>query len=94
MRTGLGIFPMSGVAAQAEKRLILHQQVIGNGAVRVMTDAAVLNHRRMLIDKRPLIFRMAFKAQISDGILCSDCDFLCREHYGSFHRSTCLSLTG
>ena len=69
MRTGLGIFPMSGVAAQAEKRLILHQQVIGNGSVRVMTDAAVLNHRRMLIDKRPLIFRMAFKAQVSDGIL-------------------------
>ena len=69
MRTGLGIFPMTGVTAQAEKRLILHQQVIGNGPVRLMTDAAVLNHRRMLIDKRPLIFRMAFKAQVSDGIL-------------------------
>ena len=68
MRTGLGIFPMTGVTAQAEKRLILHQQVIGNGSVRVMTDAAVLNNRRMLIDKRTLIFSMTFKAQISDGI--------------------------
>jgi hypothetical protein len=57
------------MTADAKKRLILHQQVIGNGSVRIMTDAAVLNHRGMLIDKRPLIFRMTFKAQVIYSIL-------------------------
>jgi hypothetical protein len=68
MRTGLWIFPMPGVTAKTKKWLILHQQVISDGPMRLMTDAAVLNRRRMLIDKWALIFCMAFKTQVIDGI--------------------------
>ncbi len=65
---GLGVFPGPGVTAQAKKRLVLDEQVIGNSSMRLMAGAAVFNYRSMFIYKRPLIFPMAFKTQVIERI--------------------------
>ena len=51
------------MATQAEERHGLAQQIIGHGAVRVVTIRTILRHRRVLVYKRPLLFCMALVAQ-------------------------------
>ena len=57
------------VAAQAEERGRLPQQVVGHGSVRLMANAAVLANRRVFKGKRALLLRVALVAQQVDGRL-------------------------
>ena len=57
---------MSFVAPQAQQGFALAQQVICDRAVWFMADRAVLDNRRMFIDKRALILRMAGKTDLID----------------------------
>ena len=50
------------VAPQAQERRGLPQEVVGHGTMWFVADSAVLRHRRMLINMRSLLLRMAFIA--------------------------------
>ena len=52
------------VAPQAQERRRLLQEVVGDGAVRLVAIGAVLSYRRMFPHKRPLLLRVAFEAQL------------------------------
>ena len=66
MGTGSVKTLMPPVTPQAEKRLILFQEIIGNGAVHIMAEVTILLDRGMLIEKWPLLVRMALVAQVID----------------------------
>src|SRR6266540_1513378 len=53
------------VALQAEEWLILLQQVISNGAVRVVTNGAIFLDRLMFEHKRALVAAVAVEAEVS-----------------------------
>ena len=55
---------MSFMALQADERLVLLQQVVGNCSVRIVADGAVFRDRRMLKHKWPLVARMAVDAEV------------------------------
>lgn len=55
---------MSPMTAQAEKRLILPQQIIGNGSMHIMAKITTLLDGRMIIKKWPLLIGMALVAEI------------------------------
>ena len=55
---------MARVAAQAQKRRRLVQKVVGHRPVWIVTKTAVLRHRRVFPDKRPLLLRVALITEI------------------------------
>jgi hypothetical protein len=57
---------MAAVTPEAEKGFVLFQEVVGNGPVRIMAEAAILLDRLMLIKKRALLVGMAVKTKIID----------------------------
>ena len=57
---------MPAVAPQAEKGLVLFQEIVGNGAVRIMAEGAILLDRGMLIEKGHLLVGMALIAEVID----------------------------
>ena len=58
---------MPRVAAQAQERSRLMQQIVGNRAVWIVTNAAILRHRGMLIGKWSLLLRVAPVTHHVDG---------------------------
>jgi hypothetical protein len=52
------------VALEAQERLVLLQQVVGDRTVRGVTRSAVLRNRLVLEDKRPLLGGVAIHTQI------------------------------
>lgn len=52
------------MAAHAEVRLILFQQIMGNRAVRIMADTTIIADRRMFEDKGALELGVAIVAEI------------------------------
>jgi hypothetical protein len=56
------VVPVSHMAAQAQERRRLAQQVVGHRAVRFVADGAILRHWRMFIREGALFVRVAFVA--------------------------------
>ena len=55
---------VAGVAPQAQKHGRLMEQVVGDGPVRIVADGTALRYGSMFPHKGPLLFRMAFEAQL------------------------------
>jgi hypothetical protein len=53
------------VTLQAEVGFILLEQVVGDGAVRVVADHTIFHYRLMLEDERALVARVALQAKIA-----------------------------
>jgi hypothetical protein len=70
------------VASQTKKRLVLNEQVVCDGTVGLMTNAAILVHRLMFKDERPLFCGMARETKIA--VIAHD---------GELHRSTVDRVT-
>jgi hypothetical protein len=49
------VVPVSHMAAQAQERRRLAQQVVGYRAMRFVADGAILRHWRMFVSKRALL---------------------------------------
>ena len=64
---GVAVASVARMAAQAQKRRRLTQKIVRHGPVGVVTDGAVLFNGRVLIDKWPLLVRMALVADHVDG---------------------------
>jgi hypothetical protein len=60
------LIQVSAVTPQAQKRIVLLEEIISNGPVRIMTDTAIFGYRRVFKDKRPLKFCMAVVAEVID----------------------------
>ena len=54
------------MTSQAQERLVLLEEIISNGSVRIMTDTAIFYNRRVFKDKRPLKFCMTVGAEVID----------------------------
>ena len=52
------------MAAQAEIRLILFQQIIGHRAVRIMADTTIVADRCVFEDKGTLVLGVAIVAEV------------------------------
>jgi hypothetical protein len=57
---------MRGVTLQTQEGLVLHEHEIGHRSVRVVADRAAFGHRRMLVDERPFLLRVAAEAELID----------------------------
>lgn len=66
---GSGCMKMAFMALQADKRLTLLEEIIGDRAVRVVTDIAVLLNRAVLEHKRPLIAGVAVVAEVINALI-------------------------
>jgi len=64
-----GPFAVTSMAAQAEECCRLSEQVVGNCAVRIMTNCTVLSYGWMLVCKRALFLSMALVTHHIDGWL-------------------------
>lgn len=58
---------MPAMAAQAEKGLVLFQQIVGNGAVHVMTEFTIFFDRGVRIQEGALLIGMALVTEVIDG---------------------------
>ncbi len=58
---------MPAMAAQAEKGLVLFQQIVGNGAVHVMAEFTIFFDRGVLIQEGALLIGMALVTEVIDG---------------------------
>ena len=57
---------VSGMASQAQERRGLLQQVVLDRPVRIVADRAILRHRRVLVDERPLLIGVTLVADHVD----------------------------
>ncbi len=55
---------MTFMTLQTEERLVLCQQVVGNGAMRIVTDGAVILNRGMAKHERTLITAVTVEAEV------------------------------
>ncbi len=61
---------MPFMALQAEKGLVLLQQIVGNRTMRIMTNGAVFGDRGMLEDERALVAAVAVETQVVGALFC------------------------
>ena len=66
---GVAIASVTGMASQTQERCRLTQEIIRHRPVGIVADVAVLFDGRVLIDKWPLLVRMALVADHVDGRL-------------------------